>query len=123
MDYWRYCFPAFVIGSVGAILMFFASSINLISYCPPEMAGVAGAWTQVLAQVGGSVTLGVQAGLQTNLLDWRKSSGRAYWFMLAWIAAGALQYVIFYKPYGTVEEEHEATRQRIKESGKNLGTI
>lgn len=24
------------------------NSINLISYCPPEMAGVAGAWTQVI---------------------------------------------------------------------------
>jgi hypothetical protein len=96
-DYWRYCFPALsessmlgasklaltpVLGSAGAMIAYFASAINLISYCPPEMAGVAGAWTQVLAQVGGAVALAVQAGLQTNLVDWRESSGRACWSRL-----------------------------------------
>ena len=117
-DYWRYCFPAFLIGSVGAILLFVASTINLISYCPPEMAGVAGAWTQVLAQVGGAITLAVQAGLQSDLVNWKESSGRAFWFLVAWIAACSLQYIIFFKPYATVETEHAATRQRIEDSGK-----
>jgi len=71
-NYWRYCFPPFsessmlgasklaltpVLGSAGAMITYFASAIDLISYCPPEMAGVAGAWTQVLAQVGGAVAL------------------------------------------------------------------
>ena len=103
--------------------MFFASTINLITYCPPEMAGVAGAWTQVVAQVGVAVTLAVQAGLQTDLRDWKESSGRGYWFMVAWAAACALQYTIFYKPYGTPAEEHEATRRRIRESGKQLDIV
>jgi len=110
-----------VLGSAGAMITYFASAINLISYCPPEMAGVAGAWTQVLAQVGGAVALAVQAGLQTNLVDWRESSGRAYWFMVAWVAVLTLQYVIFYKTPGTPEEEHEAARRRIQESGKDEG--
>ena len=83
------------------------------------MAGVAGAWAQVLAQVGGAVTLAVQAGLQTDLTDWKKSSGRAFWFLVAWFAVGTIQYVVFFKPFGTAEEEHAATRQRIKESGKS----
>lgn len=26
----------------------FASSVNFVQMCPPEMAGVAGAWTSVL---------------------------------------------------------------------------
>lgn len=25
-DYWRYCFPAFVLGSAGAVMTFFASA-------------------------------------------------------------------------------------------------
>ena len=65
------------------------------------------------------MTLAVQAGLQTNnLADWKKSSGRAYWFMVAWVAVLSLQYLIFYKKPASVEEEHERARQRIKESGK-----
>ena len=83
------------------------------------MAGVAGAWTQVLAQVGGAVALAVQAGLQTdNLSDWPKSSGRAYWFMVAWVAVLSLQYVIFYRKPEGVAEEHEKARKRIREAGQ-----
>jgi hypothetical protein len=37
--YWRYDFPAFLLGSAGAVLAFMAASINLITFCPPEMAG------------------------------------------------------------------------------------
>lgn len=121
MDYWKYCFPGFILGSTGAMLTYFASAVNLISYCPPEMAGVAGAWTQVLAQVGGAVALAVQAGLQTNLVDWKKSSARSFWFMIAWVGVLALQYVIFYKTPGTPEEEHAAARKRIADSGKDEG--
>lgn len=46
-DYWRYCFPAFVLGSAGAMICYFGSAINVIAYAPPEMSGVMGAWTQV----------------------------------------------------------------------------
>lgn len=111
-----------VIGSIGAVITFFASSINLITYCPPEMAGVAGAWTQVLAQVGGAVTLGVQAGLQTdNLADWTHSSARAFWFMIAWVAVLAGQYVIFYRQPDSQEREHEMARERIRKANVDFG--
>ncbi len=121
-DYWRYCFPAFILGSAGAIITYFASSINLITYCPPEMAGVAGAWTQVLAQVGGAIALAVQAGLQTNnISDWKHSSARSFWFMLAWIAVLSLQYIVFYKQPVSQEEEHELARQRIKAANEDEG--
>ncbi|EIW70400.1 hypothetical protein TREMEDRAFT_28441 [Tremella mesenterica DSM 1558] len=122
-DYWRFCFPAFVIGSAGAILLFFASAINLITYCPPEMAGVASAWTQVVAQVGGSVCLAVQAGMETNLAVWKQSGARAFYFLLAWAAVLCFQFLIFYKTPGTPAEEHDATRKRIAASGKDLGVI
>ncbi|ORX36582.1 major facilitator superfamily domain-containing protein [Kockovaella imperatae] len=119
MNYWRYCFPAFIIGSAGAMITYFASAINLISYCPPSRAGVAGAWCQVLAQVGGAICLAVQAGLQTDdLADWKKSSGRAYWFMVAWVAVLSLQYLILYRKPASVAEEHERAMQRIRDAGK-----
>ena len=83
------------------------------------MAGVAGAWVQVLAQVGGAITLAVQAGLQTdNLADWGKSSARGFWFMVAWTAALSLQYIIFYRQPQSQEIEHQLARQRIREADK-----
>ncbi|WWD15856.1 hypothetical protein CI109_100280 [Kwoniella shandongensis] len=123
-DYWRFCFPAYVIGSAGAVITFFASAINLITYCPPEMAGVAGAWTQVMAQVGGAVTLAVQASFQgEGLFDWKLSGRRSYWFQFAWTAVLTIQYVVFYKQPGTPEEEHEAARKRIADKGIDEGVL
>jgi hypothetical protein len=126
MDYWKYCFPAFILGSAGAMMSYFAAAINLIIYCPPEMAGVASAWTQVMAQVGGAVTLAVQAGLDVSgegFFDWKKTSGRAYWFMIAWVAVLAGQYAILYRDAGDPTEEHERTRQRIKDANEDEGVF
>ncbi|WWC70108.1 uncharacterized protein I206_104055 [Kwoniella pini CBS 10737] len=78
-NYWGFCFPAFIIGSFGAMLVYFASGISIITYCAPEMAGVAGAWVIVLAQVGGAITMIVQAGLQDTsgvIPQWSKSGSR-----------------------------------------------
>lgn len=76
----------------------------------------------MLAQAGGAITLAVQAGLQTkDLADWPKSSGRAYYFMLAWAVVCGGIYVASYRPYGTPEEEHRRARARIAASGKSLG--
>ncbi|WVF72255.1 hypothetical protein IAT40_007067 [Kwoniella sp. CBS 6097] len=123
-DYWRFCFPAYILGSAGAVITFFASAINLISYCPPEMAGVAGAWTQVVAQIGGAITLAVQASFEgEGIRDWKLVGRRSFYFQIAWTAVLTIQYVVFYKTPGTPEEEHEAARKRIRESGKDAGVL
>ncbi|WVQ78044.1 hypothetical protein IAT38_000125 [Cryptococcus sp. DSM 104549] len=123
-NYWRYCFPAFILGSAGAVLTYFTSSINLITYCPPEMAGVAGAWTQVMAQIASAVTLAVQASFQGDgVTNWNMAARRSFWFQVAWTAVLTIQFVVFYKQPGTAEEEQEATRKRIAESGKDAGLL
>ncbi|KAK4693046.1 hypothetical protein P7C70_g9008, partial [Phenoliferia sp. Uapishka_3] len=108
MDYWKFVFPGFLLGSAGAILTYFGSAINVIQNCPPEMA-----------QVGGALLLGVQAGLQKPFATtkWKKSGARAFWFGFAWVFVLALQFVWAYKEPGTPEEEHELARKRIKEAG------
>ncbi|ORY32785.1 major facilitator superfamily domain-containing protein [Naematelia encephala] len=124
MDYWRFIFPSHLLGSCGAVLAYFGASINLITYCPDSMSGVAGAWTQVVAQIGGAICLAVQAGLQTDdLADWKKSSGRGFWFMVAWTAILAITYAVLYKQPGTPAEEHAAAMQRIRESNGDDGMI
>ncbi|KAK8869869.1 hypothetical protein IAR55_000437 [Kwoniella newhampshirensis] len=122
-DYWKYCFPAFILGSAGAVMCYFAAAINLITYCPPEMAGVAGAWTQVVTQVAGAITLAVQASFEGDGLDWHLAGRRSFWFVFAWTAVLVLQYVVFYKTPGTPEEEHEATRKRIADKGIDEGVL
>jgi hypothetical protein len=95
--------------------------INIVSYCPPEMGGVIGAWVQVVAQVGGAICLAVQAAFDKDITNWKQSGARAYWFMLAWAAVLCLQYGVFYKQPGTPEEEHEKARKRIMASKGDLG--
>ncbi|WWC90079.1 uncharacterized protein L201_005012 [Kwoniella dendrophila CBS 6074] len=123
-DYWRYCFPAFILGSAGAVITYFASAINVVTYCPPEMAGVAGGLTQVLAQIAGAITLAVQASFEGNgLTDWKLVGRRSFYFQIAWTAVLTIQYVILYKTPGTPEEEHEAARKRIAAKGGETGVI
>jgi hypothetical protein len=121
-DYWRYVFPAFVLGSAGAMITYFGSAISVLVYAPPEMSGVISAWTQVVAQVGGAVALAVQAAFETtDLADWMKGAGRTFWFVLAWIAVLGLQYVIFWRKPGTPVEEHDLARRRIAAKGMDEG--
>ncbi|OCF54174.1 efflux protein EncT [Kwoniella mangroviensis CBS 10435] len=123
-DYWKYCFPAFILGSAGAVVTYFASAINLIAYCPPEMAGVAGAWTQVLAQIAGAITLAVQASFEgSGNGDWKLVGRRSFYFQIAWTAILVIQYLVFYKNPGTPEEEHDAARRRIAAKGGDAGVI
>ncbi|OWZ51699.1 hypothetical protein C351_03567 [Cryptococcus neoformans c8] len=121
-DYWRYCFPAFILGSAGAIMTYFCTSINLITYCPPDMAGVAGAWVQVMAQVASAITLAVQASFEgEGVADWNMAARRSFYFQIAWTAVLCIQFVIFFKKPSSPEEAHEATRRRIAESGMDTG--
>jgi succinate dehydrogenase/fumarate reductase flavoprotein subunit len=91
------------------------SGINLITFCPPEMGGVAGAWTQVMSQVGGAILLAIQAGLEApDLHDWR-TNARSFWFVFGAFAAAGASYVVFYDQPISTEEEHIKTRQRIRE--------
>lgn len=103
-----------VIGSAGAILMFMAAGVNLVTYCPPEMGGVAGAWNQTMAQIGAAIALAVQSGLEGKTLhDWRYNA-RSFWFEFAAFGAVAAAYAIFYRKPLSPDEEHEAARERMR---------
>lgn len=73
----------------------------------------------MLGQMGSTVALAVQAGLQTDdLADWPKSSGRAYYFVLAWAVVCGGVYVVFSRSYGTPEGEHQRARARVAAPGE-----
>ncbi|WVQ70534.1 hypothetical protein IAR50_000053 [Cryptococcus sp. DSM 104548] len=113
-NYWSHLFPGFIIGSAGSMAIMIASSINFVRMCPPEMAGVAGAWTGVVFQVGGAITMAVQAGLETpNPVTFMDSGAKVYYFIIGWTVLLASAYGIFYKTPRSVGEEHEEARKRF----------
>ena len=74
------------------------------------------------SQIAGAITLAVQASFEGDgVADWNKAGRRSFYFQIAWTAILLLQFLIFYKTPGTPDEEHEAARKRIKESGKDAG--
>ncbi|TYJ53179.1 hypothetical protein B9479_006207 [Cryptococcus floricola] len=124
IKYWSHLFPAFILGSAGGMAIMIASSINFVRMCPPEMAGVAGAWTGVVFQVGGAITLAVQAGLESpNPTTFMDSGAKAYYFIIGWTVVLAGAYGVFYRTPKSVGEEHEEARRRIGSgpSGASFG--
>lgn len=116
-DYWRFLFPAFVIGSAGSMILTFASSVNFVQMCPPEMAGVAGAWTSVLFEIGGAITLAVQAGMEKpDPFTFMDIGAKVYYFIIGWTVVLSGIYVAFYKQPKALAVEHEETRTRIMQT-------
>lgn len=75
--------------------------VHFISHCPAEMAGVAGAWTQVTTHVAGTITLAVQTALaetgtdtEDRVLSWERSGRRGFYFMIAWTTLFCVQYFV-----------------------------
>ncbi|WWC62078.1 uncharacterized protein I303_104668 [Kwoniella dejecticola CBS 10117] len=122
--YWRFCFPAFLLGSFGAMIVHYTTAISIVTYCPPEMGGVSGAFINTVAQIGASVALSVQAGLQdtsNEIPEWSVSGSRTWYFMIAWVSLLALQFIIFFKQPASPEKEHELARKRILEKEGDIG--
>ncbi|TYJ53578.1 hypothetical protein B9479_005783 [Cryptococcus floricola] len=121
-DYWRFVFPAFVLGSAGGMMVIFASQINLVQMCPPEMAGVAGAWVSVLFQVGGALTMAVMSGLESSHpTSFMEAGGKVYYFIIGYTILLAGIYVAFYRTPKPLGEEHEAARRRIMDDVGEMG--
>ncbi|AFR92418.2 efflux protein EncT [Cryptococcus neoformans var. grubii H99] len=121
-DYWRFLFPAFIIGSAGSMILMFASSVNFVQMCPPEMAGVAGAWTSVLFEIGGAVTLAVQAGMEKpDPFTFMDVGAKVYYFIIGWTVVLSGVYVAFYKQPKALDVEHEETRKRIMQTKGDMG--
>ncbi|KIR79250.1 efflux protein EncT [Cryptococcus gattii EJB2] len=112
-DYWRWLFPAFLIGSGAAMISFLATNITVMTSVPPEISGVAGAMLQVALQVGAAISLTVQAGLltlnpggMTNYANVQAS----LWFQFGWLLLNALMIIVLFRrsKMPKLSEEEEA---------------
>lgn len=122
----------------------FASSVNFVQMCPPEMAGVAGAWTSVLVcsiffflvgiikrtsidtwskfEIGGAIALAVQAGMEKpNPSTFMDIGAKAYYFIIGWTVVLSGFYVVFYKQPKALDVEHKETMTRILQRKGDTG--
>jgi MFS family permease len=128
--YWPLVFPAFTLGTMGAMIVFANSSIAIFSYTPPHVAGTVGAVFNSALQLGSAVGLAAVSSLSNSIdqnttfelpltqwsqhLDqitstmWKEAfKGRAasYWFLLAILLVVSLAVVVFFKVDVPVHEE------------------
>ncbi|OCF72080.1 hypothetical protein I204_07344 [Kwoniella mangroviensis CBS 8886] len=64
-NYWESVFPPLIFGSGGAMMVYSATNVGVITAVPPSIAGIAGGLIQVSFQAGSALALGIQAGLLT----------------------------------------------------------
>lgn len=120
--YWRFAFPAFLIGTVGMQIVFSTASIAIFAYTPPNVAGTVGAVFNCALQLGSAVGLAAVSSISTSidqrahfdipLEEWRTRmveitnamwkrayAGKAasYWFLLGIIAIQFVSVLIFFK--------------------------
>ncbi|WVQ95120.1 hypothetical protein IAU59_002214 [Kwoniella sp. CBS 9459] len=99
--YWRWLFPAYVIGSGASMAAFLGTNITVMTSVPPAMSGVAGAMLQVSLQVGSVLGLSIQAGLLTikpGSLHNYANVQASFWFQFGWIVFNTLLIVFLFKP-------------------------
>ncbi|KIM21444.1 hypothetical protein M408DRAFT_80537 [Serendipita vermifera MAFF 305830] len=121
--YWRYLFPAFILGTSGMQIVLTDSSIAIFSYTPPSIAGTVGAVFNCALQLGGAVGLAAVSSITASVdgktpplnppltefphrLDeitkdtWKAAfQGRAasYWFLLGILGLLLICVTVFFK--------------------------
>ncbi|KAF8552681.1 MFS general substrate transporter [Imleria badia] len=102
-DYWLYVFPAFSLGSAGAMLTYTHSNIAIFQAAPASMAGTVGAIFNGALQFGSAVGLAAFMSIETSVGathgDPRDYHGRAaaFWFLLGIVLVEILSVSYFYK--------------------------
>lgn len=99
-NYWRYLFPAFLIGSAGNMAAFTGTNVAIMTSVPAEMSGVTGAILQVGLQLGGTIAFAVQAGMLTvnpGGLENPENLRASLYFQMGWAALWLIMFLAFYR--------------------------
>jgi hypothetical protein len=119
-EYWRWYFPAFIIGSGAAMASFLGVNITVMTSVPPQMSGVAGALLQVSLQVGAVIGLSVQAGLLTlnpgTFVNYANVQA-SFWFQFGWCLFNLIIFLVFFRA-GRAAEGSELHKQMSRQGGE-----
>ncbi|RPD56812.1 MFS general substrate transporter [Lentinus tigrinus ALCF2SS1-7] len=127
--YWPYIFPAFVLGSAGAMLSYTHTNIAIFRTSPSSMAGTVGAIFNGALQLGSAIGISavgsIEASVEATHGGPEMYAGRAaaFWFLLAIVAVEFISMLVFYRAgkEGTVDvdaalEHKEKTLEDIEEA-------
>ncbi|WWC69658.1 uncharacterized protein I206_103601 [Kwoniella pini CBS 10737] len=110
-NYWKFIFPSSIFASGGAMLVYSATSVGVMTSVPPSMSGTAGGLLQVFFQVGGSLALGIQAGMITinpGSFGNYKNIQASFYFEIGWLALGLLVFLVAYRRPKSAVSDDEA---------------
>ncbi|EIN04998.1 MFS general substrate transporter, partial [Punctularia strigosozonata HHB-11173 SS5] len=117
--YWPFVFPAFVLGSTGAMLTFTHTNIAIFRTTPSRMAGTVGAIFNGALQLGSAVGIAAVTSVESSVEE--KSSrgfegyeGRAaaFWFVLGIVGLETISILVFYRRVGREAVDEEAIQEK-----------
>ncbi|KAH7929188.1 MFS general substrate transporter [Leucogyrophana mollusca] len=102
-QYWPYIFPAFALGSAGAMLTYTHTNIAIFQAAPSSMAGTVGAVFNGALQFGSAIGLAAISSIETSVEAThggpKEYAGRAaaFWFILGIVCLEAFSIFWFYQ--------------------------
>ncbi|KAI0699504.1 MFS general substrate transporter [Cerioporus squamosus] len=120
--YWPYVFPAFVLGSAGAMLTYTHTNIAIFRTSPSSMAGTVGAIFNGALQLGSAVGISavgsIEASVEATHGGPETYAGRAaaFWFLLALVVIEFFSMLVFYRisKEGTAETDTAVAQMEKK---------
>ncbi|TXT04331.1 hypothetical protein VHUM_04218 [Vanrija humicola] len=97
--YWRWIFPAEIVGTSGCIVIFIGMNTALIQAFPLEFAGVGGSFANVIFQLGGIIGVAVQTALVAgdgHVDEW-KGTQNSYFFAAGWVLASGIIFALWFR--------------------------
>ncbi|EPQ53229.1 MFS general substrate transporter [Gloeophyllum trabeum ATCC 11539] len=125
--YWSFVFPAFLLGSGGAMLTYTHVNIAIFRTTPSSMAGTVGAIFNGALQLGSAVGIAAVTSIETSVEG--KEGGftayfgrrAAFWFLLGIVCVEAVAISVFYRPGVKACEEETATVVQEKDAAYAKG--
>ncbi|KZT01861.1 MFS general substrate transporter [Laetiporus sulphureus 93-53] len=100
--YWPFVFPAFVLGSAGAMLTYTHTNIAIFQTSPASMAGTVGAIFNGALQLGSAVGIAAVDSIETSVEEKEGVSNyagerAAFWFLLGIVGLEWISMLVFYR--------------------------
>ncbi|KAI0776916.1 MFS general substrate transporter [Trametes elegans] len=101
--YWPFIFPAFVLGSAGAMLTYTHTNIAIFRTSPASMAGTVGAIFNGALQLGSAVGISAVGSIESSVEQKQGGeqyyAGRraAFWFLLGVVGVEFVALLVFYR--------------------------
>jgi nitrate/nitrite transporter NarK len=132
--YWPIVFPAFILGTTGAMFAYTHNNIAIFRTAPASMSGVIGALFNGALQLGSALGIAAITSIQTSVEvrapggyeeGFKGFEGRraAFYFLLAVVAVEVVAVAVFYRLSKVMSVDVENVNEQKRESVVNEKSI